>query len=161
VLVLWQSDALPTEPQEDNTDHELELPFDTVAYGIGNWHLYHGDTAKAQEYFRRILKGHVWITWGVWAPKGISSGRARRASKPTQASPERIHKPEMPVLQDHKRADRKGGGDQGVIFFDQILEIRPAPVGVLRSNQAVDHACSGVQLQGPEHLHAGGGVVEG
>jgi hypothetical protein len=41
-----------------------ELPFDTVTYGIGNWYLYNGDTAKAQEYFRRVLRGHVWITWG-------------------------------------------------------------------------------------------------
>ena len=59
-----ESEALPPEPPAGNTDHEVELPFDTVAYGIGNWHLYSGDTAKAQEYFRRILKGHVWVTWG-------------------------------------------------------------------------------------------------
>jgi tetratricopeptide (TPR) repeat protein len=59
-----ESEALPPEPPPGNTDQEVELPFDTVAYGIGNWHLYHGETAKAQEYFRRVLKGHVWITWG-------------------------------------------------------------------------------------------------
>jgi tetratricopeptide (TPR) repeat protein len=58
------ADALPPEPPVGNTDQEVELPFDTVAYGIGNWHLYNGDSAKAQEYFHRILKGHVWITWG-------------------------------------------------------------------------------------------------
>jgi tetratricopeptide (TPR) repeat protein len=59
-----ESDALPPEPAAGNADQEVELPFDTVAYGIGNWHLYNGDTAKAHEYFRRVLKGHVWITWG-------------------------------------------------------------------------------------------------
>ena len=59
-----ESEALPPEPPAGNTDPEVELPFDTVAYGIGNWHLSGGDTAKAQEYFHRILKGHVWITWG-------------------------------------------------------------------------------------------------
>ena len=59
-----ESEALPPEPPAGNTDQEAELPFDTVAYGIGNWHLAGGDTAKAQEYFRRILKGRVWITWG-------------------------------------------------------------------------------------------------
>jgi tetratricopeptide (TPR) repeat protein len=59
-----ESEALPPEPPTGNTDLEVELTFDTVAYGIGNWHLYGGDTAKAQEYFHRILKGHVWITWG-------------------------------------------------------------------------------------------------
>jgi Flp pilus assembly protein TadD len=61
---MTESEALPPEPPAGNTDQEVELPFDTVAYGIGNWHLYNGDTAKAQEYFRRVLKGHVWITWG-------------------------------------------------------------------------------------------------
>ena len=55
---------LPPEPPPGNTDDEIELRFDTVAYGIGNWHLYNGDAAKAQEYLRRVLKGHIWITWG-------------------------------------------------------------------------------------------------
>ncbi len=59
-----ESEALPPEPPAGNTDTEVELPFDTVAYGIGNWHLYNGERAKAEEYFRRVLKGHVWITWG-------------------------------------------------------------------------------------------------
>ena len=59
-----EADALPPEPPAGNTDQEVELPFDTVAFGIGNWHLYYGHAAKAQEYFHRILKGHVWITWG-------------------------------------------------------------------------------------------------
>jgi Flp pilus assembly protein TadD len=59
-----EADALPPEPAAGNTDAEVELPFDTVAYGIGNWHLYNGEPAKAEEYFRRVLKGHVWITWG-------------------------------------------------------------------------------------------------
>ncbi|HLY20469.1 MAG TPA: tetratricopeptide repeat protein [Bryobacteraceae bacterium] len=61
---MTEAEALPPEPPEGNTDNELELAFDTVAYGIGNWHLYNGDTARAREYFRRVLKGHVWVTWG-------------------------------------------------------------------------------------------------
>jgi Flp pilus assembly protein TadD len=59
-----EADALPAEPPANNTDQEVELPFDTIAYGIGNWHLYNGDMPKAEEYFHRVLKGHVWITWG-------------------------------------------------------------------------------------------------
>jgi tetratricopeptide (TPR) repeat protein len=58
------AEILPPQPPPDNKDDEPELRFDTVAYGIGNWHLYNGDAAKAQEYFQRVLKGHVWITWG-------------------------------------------------------------------------------------------------
>lgn len=59
-----ESEALPPEPPPGNKDQEVELPFDTVGYGIGNWHLYNGDMPKAREYFQRVLKGHVWITWG-------------------------------------------------------------------------------------------------
>jgi tetratricopeptide (TPR) repeat protein len=59
-----ESEILPPQPAPDNKDDEPELRFDTVAYGVGNWHLYNGDEAKAQDYFARVLKGHVWITWG-------------------------------------------------------------------------------------------------
>jgi tetratricopeptide (TPR) repeat protein len=59
-----EAEALPAEPPAANTDQEVELPFDTVAYGIGNWYLYNGNPAKAKEYFRRVQKGHVWVTWG-------------------------------------------------------------------------------------------------
>jgi len=61
---MTESEMLPPEPPRDGSDTEAELRFDTVAYGVGNWHLYNGDTAKAQEYFRRVLQGRVWITWG-------------------------------------------------------------------------------------------------
>ena len=59
---LPESQVLPAEPSGNDT--EAELRFDTVAYGVGNWHLYNGREAKAYEYFRRIARGHVWITWG-------------------------------------------------------------------------------------------------
>lgn len=68
---------LPPEPPPGNTDEEAELRFDTVAYGIGNWHLYNGDSAKAQDYFQRVLKGHVWITWGFVGAE-VEVARARK-----------------------------------------------------------------------------------
>lgn len=61
---MTEADALPPEPPAGNTDQETELRFDTVAYGIGNWHLYNGHADKAREYFHRVAKGHIWITWG-------------------------------------------------------------------------------------------------
>jgi tetratricopeptide (TPR) repeat protein len=59
-----ETDAVPPEPPAENTDLEAELRFDTVAYGVGNWYLYNGNPAKAQEYFRRVVKGQAWMTWG-------------------------------------------------------------------------------------------------
>src|SRR5471032_1409486 len=59
-----EDQALPPEPPANSSYTEAELRFDTVAYGVGNWHLYNQRPAKAREYFRRIVKGRVWITWG-------------------------------------------------------------------------------------------------
>ena len=61
---MTEAEALPAEPPASNTDQEVELPFDTVGYGIANWYLYNGDKKNAQELFKRVLKGHVWVTWG-------------------------------------------------------------------------------------------------
>jgi tetratricopeptide (TPR) repeat protein len=61
---MTEAEALPPPPPAGNKDDEVELPFDTVGYGIGNWYLYNGNPAKAKEYFQRVTKGHVWLTWG-------------------------------------------------------------------------------------------------
>lgn len=39
----------------------------TVAYGVGNWHLYNGNRTKAEEYFRRIVAGKSWPSFGFIA----------------------------------------------------------------------------------------------
>lgn len=59
-----EAEAVPPRPPAGNTDDETELRFDTVGYGVGNWYLYNGKPAKAQEYFAEVVKGHVWMTWG-------------------------------------------------------------------------------------------------
>lgn len=58
-----EADILPPAPK-DPADTESELAFDTVTYAVGNWHLYNGEPDKAMEYFQRVAKGNVWITWG-------------------------------------------------------------------------------------------------
>ncbi len=59
-----ESEAVPPRPPAGNKDDETELKFDTVGYGVGNWYLYNGNAAKAQEYFSEVVKGNVWMTWG-------------------------------------------------------------------------------------------------
>ena len=58
-----EQEIIPPAPKDAN-DTEGELAYDTVNYGVGNWHLYNGEPDKAQEYFQRVSKGNVWITWG-------------------------------------------------------------------------------------------------
>jgi acetylornithine deacetylase/succinyl-diaminopimelate desuccinylase-like protein len=70
-----ESEILPPEPPAGNTDTEAELLFDTVGYGIGNWHLFNGHPEKAREYFARVAKGHVWVTWGfIAAEQAVAAG---------------------------------------------------------------------------------------
>jgi len=69
--------AAGPEPPRDGSDTEAELRFDTVNYGIGNWHLYNGESARAQEYFRRVIAGRVWITWGfIGAEREVAAARS-------------------------------------------------------------------------------------
>ncbi len=58
-----EAEILPPAPK-DPSDTEAELTFDTVTYAVGNWYLYNGDSAKAMDYFERVAKGRVWVTWG-------------------------------------------------------------------------------------------------
>jgi tetratricopeptide (TPR) repeat protein len=44
---------------------DLELA--TVGYGLGNWHLYNGNPAKAKEYFLKIVAGTYWPAFGFIA----------------------------------------------------------------------------------------------
>ncbi|MGA7241123.1 MAG: tetratricopeptide repeat protein [Bryobacteraceae bacterium] len=80
---LFQGRATPAEitppvPPRDGSDTEAELAFDTVSYGMGNWELYNGNAAKAREYFRRVLQGKVWITWGfIGAEREMAAGKVR------------------------------------------------------------------------------------
>ena len=51
-------------PASTPVDLESELRFTTIAFGVANWYLANGETAKARAYFERIVKGRVWGTWG-------------------------------------------------------------------------------------------------
>ena len=44
-----------------------ELPFVTGAYGVANWHLMEGDTARARALFERIVGGDQWPAFGFIA----------------------------------------------------------------------------------------------
>jgi tetratricopeptide (TPR) repeat protein len=61
---LTESQVLPMKPTGPE-DIEGELSFNTVTYGVGNWHLYNGnDPAGAREFFQRVVTGSAWNSWG-------------------------------------------------------------------------------------------------
>lgn len=61
--LLTEQAVLPPAPSSP-TDLEGELSFDTVSYGVGNWHLYHLEPQRAVELFRAVVKGEAWNSWG-------------------------------------------------------------------------------------------------
>ena len=57
-----ERDILP--PPAKPNDVEAELRFNTVSYGVGNWHLYHHETPQAVTLFNEVVKGEAWNSWG-------------------------------------------------------------------------------------------------
>ncbi len=60
---LKEEEVLPKKPSSAD-DIEGELSFDTIGYGIGNWYLYNHKAAKAREYFKNVVSGAAWNSWG-------------------------------------------------------------------------------------------------
>ena len=56
-----EAKVLPPNPSPG--DVEAELAYNTICYGVGNWHLYHGDTAASLPYFRKVVAGDAWNSW--------------------------------------------------------------------------------------------------
>ncbi len=63
---ITQNEVLPKPPAGPD-DIEGELSFNTVNYGVGNWHLYNHDPAGAQAFFKRVVTGFAWNSWGFIA----------------------------------------------------------------------------------------------
>lgn len=61
---MTEQQVRPPKPADAN-DTEAELSFDTVTYGVGNWHLYNNHDAQgAEKMFREVMKGNAWNAWG-------------------------------------------------------------------------------------------------
>lgn len=59
--------GLLTEDDLKGDDQDVEYMNDATAYGIGNWYLYNGDTARAEQMFRKILDNGIWASFGSLA----------------------------------------------------------------------------------------------
>ncbi len=51
--------------KSDGSDPSLALA--TQGYGLGNWHLYHGDQIEAKRVFREVLATGYWPAFGYLA----------------------------------------------------------------------------------------------
>ncbi len=66
------------------------MAFATVAYGVGNWHLYNGDAARAEEIITEILRADSWAAFGYLAAEAdLARGPTRRSRRGGSPGPER------------------------------------------------------------------------
>jgi tetratricopeptide (TPR) repeat protein len=65
LLLFYRGDLDETEVYGDAVSDAVQNA--TVAYGVGNWHLYHGRQDRALEIFRRIVPGGSWAAFGYIA----------------------------------------------------------------------------------------------
>ncbi len=69
--------GLKAEGDLVNVEKATDLEIATVGYGIGNWHLYNGNRARAEEYFRRIVGGKYWPAFGFIAAEAELARRKK------------------------------------------------------------------------------------
>ncbi len=66
--------GLKKEDELVNIENATDLEIATVGYGLGNWHLYNGNRAKAEEFFHRIVSGKYWPAFGFIAAEAELAG---------------------------------------------------------------------------------------
>jgi hypothetical protein len=64
-LLLYKGVIPPDSLLPPGTEDAVQLA--TYGYGVGNWHLVNGDTARADSIFRRILELPNWSAFGYIA----------------------------------------------------------------------------------------------
>jgi tetratricopeptide (TPR) repeat protein len=75
--MLSEVEALPAKPKNPY-DTEGELAFDTVAYGVGNWHLCAGDVGRPGQLFSQVVTGNAWNAWGFIGSEVELSGMNKK-----------------------------------------------------------------------------------
>jgi tetratricopeptide (TPR) repeat protein len=63
-LLLFYKGIL-SEDELKSEGNEVEYMNDAVAYGLGNWYYYNGDTARAKQIFNNLLEHGVWAGFAV------------------------------------------------------------------------------------------------
>jgi tetratricopeptide (TPR) repeat protein len=79
-LLLMYQGLLPADSVLTPADRGDAVQDATVAYGVGNWHLYNGRTAEARAVFERILAMPQWAAFGYIAAEA-EVARMGRASQ--------------------------------------------------------------------------------
>jgi tetratricopeptide (TPR) repeat protein len=67
-LKMYKGEIEPADVLEvSGSGDDVDLSLATQGYGVGNWHLVNGDSAKAMEIFQRVLQGKHFAAFGFIA----------------------------------------------------------------------------------------------
>jgi hypothetical protein len=64
-LLMYKGAIAPDELL--NTSNADDLTIATQGYGVGNWYLVEGDTARARQIFEKVIQGRQWAAFGFIA----------------------------------------------------------------------------------------------
>lgn len=64
LLKLYQGKLKPSDLLSDSNQTANTLSNATVGYGVGNWFLYNGRRADAENIFRQVIMGNQWASFG-------------------------------------------------------------------------------------------------
>lgn len=67
LLLMYKGELPPDSVLVVRSTGEMSVADATAAYGVGNWHLYNGRRAEAEQIFRRIVAGEQWGAFGFIA----------------------------------------------------------------------------------------------
>lgn len=67
LLLLYKGEMPLDSVLATDSSGEMSVADATVAYGVGNWHLYNGRREEADRVFRRIIAGGQWGSFGYIA----------------------------------------------------------------------------------------------
>ena len=65
--LLMYKGEMPVEELFKTDNDDVALSLATQGYGVANWYLYNGDTAKAKEILDQVLAGTSWAAFGYIA----------------------------------------------------------------------------------------------
>lgn len=67
-LLLLYKGELPVDSLITSSGDSADAVQDaTIAYGVGNWHLYNGRTEQAMSRFREVMRSTQWAAFGYIA----------------------------------------------------------------------------------------------
>ena len=79
MISVYKGRLKPADLWNEGSGNADSLSNATIGYGLGNWLLYNGQRAEAENIFRRVIAGNQWSSFGYIAAESELKRSARRS----------------------------------------------------------------------------------